>query len=164
MTDKRETIQQMITGIERNWPEITGSLNPVVLKMHRLHDHIQQGVCELLQSYQLQKADFGVLSALRRSGAPYCLTPTDLYQTMLFSSGGLTKVLTRVESLGLIERVENPDDKRSKMVQLTEKGKLLVEEIMPNLHAVERSSIKLSADDLEKFDALLTSMLSYYEG
>lgn len=163
MTDKRETIQQMITGIERNWPEITGSLNPVVLKMHRLHDHIQQGVCDLLQSYQLQKADFGVLSALRRSGTPYCLTPTDLYQTMLFSSGGLTKVLNRVEDLGLIVRVENPDDKRSKMVQLTEQGKLLVEEIMPNLHAVERSSLALTNKELAHLDVLLTKILKHYE-
>ncbi|WP_016956633.1 MarR family winged helix-turn-helix transcriptional regulator [Catenovulum agarivorans] len=163
MTTKRESIQQMLTGIERKWPEITGTLNPTVLKMHRIHEHIQQGVSDLLKSYHLQIADFGVLSALRRSGQPYTLTPTELYQTMMFSSGGLTKVVNRVESLGLVIRVENPDDKRSKMVQLTEQGKQLVEEIMPKIHAIEKKPLKLTSSEVSQLELLLDKMLRQYE-
>ena len=75
---------------------------------------------------------------------------------MLFSSGGLTKVLTRLEKEALIERCENPDDKRSKLVKLSQKGKLLVEEIMPVLHQREKRMVAaLSSEDLTQLDGLM---------
>jgi DNA-binding transcriptional ArsR family regulator len=47
---------------------------------------------------------FDVLAALRRSGTPYELNPTELSRAMLLSSGGMTKRLDRLEAAGLVER------------------------------------------------------------
>ena len=79
---------------------------------------------------------------------------------MIFSSGGLTKVLNRLSQSELIVRIDNPEDKRSKLVQLTSKGKLLIETVMPELHQRERDALSvLSAAELQQLDALMQRLL-----
>ncbi|RTR40304.1 MarR family transcriptional regulator [Shewanella canadensis] len=147
-----------------NWPECAKTAYPALLRLGRVSDIFQQTIHDFVGDYQLQKADFGVLCALRRNPAPHCLSPTELYQSMLFSSGGLTKVLSRLSQAGLIERYDNPEDKRSKLVQLTEKGKLLVEEVLPGLHQQEKRILEvLSADELAQLDTLMQRILDRYE-
>jgi DNA-binding MarR family transcriptional regulator len=66
--------------------------------------------------------DFDVLRALRRSGPPYALTPTQLRQAMLVSGAGLSGRLKRLEKDGWITRPASPDDGRSTLVRLTPEG------------------------------------------
>ncbi len=56
----------------------------------------------------LQPGEFDVLATLRRSGVPYILSPTRLYEATMISSGGMTNRLDRLESAGLIERRPDP--------------------------------------------------------
>ena len=49
----------------------------------------------------LQAGEFDVLATLRRSGAPYMLSPTQLYEAAMISSGGMTDRLDRLERAGL---------------------------------------------------------------
>lgn len=68
------------------------------------------------------------MATLRRSGSPYRLTPTELYRSLLITSGAMTNRLVRLESAGMIERIADSQDKRSSQVALTEKGKALIEQ------------------------------------
>ena len=61
------------------------------------------------------------------------MTPTALCKALLISSGGLTKLLKRLEAAGLIERPENPEDGRSQLVQLRPEGARLAEAAMTKL-------------------------------
>jgi len=63
----------------------------------------------LFAKFGLQQGEFDVLATLRRSGDPYTLTPTALYDATMISSGGMTDRLDRLENAGLIERHPNPD-------------------------------------------------------
>src|SRR5689334_9369222 len=56
----------------------------------------------LFQRYGLQPGEFDVLATLRRSGAPFVLTPTDLYEATMMSSGGMTSRIDRLEKAGLV--------------------------------------------------------------
>lgn len=73
-------------------------------------------------SFGLQPGEFDVLATLRRSGAPYALTPTTLYEAMMISSGSMTNRIDRLEKSGLVERRPNPIDGRGTLVGLTAKG------------------------------------------
>ena len=72
--------------------------------------------------------DLDVLATLRRSGKPYQLRPTDVLNCVLIQSGSLTACLDRLERTQLIKRVCSENDRRSRLVMLTEKGKKLIDQ------------------------------------
>lgn len=80
--------------------------------------------------FGLQGGEFDVLATLRRSGAPYALTPTALYEATMVTSGAMTARLDRLERAGLIARRPNPEDRRGTLVALTDKGLALVDEAL----------------------------------
>lgn len=80
--------------------------------------------------FGLQSGEFDVLATLRRSGEPYALTPTELYEATMVTSGAMTARLDRLEKAGLIERAPHPTDRRGIVVQLTEKGLALINEAL----------------------------------
>lgn len=158
------SINEIVENMEENWPECASTVSPALLRMLRVSNLFHGQMEAHVQGYDLQRAEFSVLSTLRRSSAPYCLSPTALYQAMIFSSGGLTKVLHRLNQAGLIDRVDNPEDKRSKLVQLTGKGKQLIEQVMPLLHQKERNILSvLSTDELQQFDSFMQRILDKHE-
>ena len=161
---KQETIANILKQLEENKPESFKKYSSAILRIHRIHDYLHQNLVQIIEKYDLQHADFGVLATLNREKAPYCLSPTELSHSMLFSSGGLTKVLNRVTDAGLIERIDNPEDKRSKLVKLTEKGKILIEKILPELHRSEQKKMAvLSKQEQQQLDTLLEKLLSMWE-
>mgnify|MGYP001947367592 FL=1 len=107
--------------------------------------------------YHLQKGEFDVIATLRRAGEPYQLTPTELLQSLLLTSGAMTSRLDRLEKAGLIRRQPSPTDRRSVQVQLTEAGLELINRILP-LH-IENEKQALSALSAQEQD-LLSSLLA----
>jgi DNA-binding MarR family transcriptional regulator len=63
-----------------------------------------------------------VLAALRRSGKPYQLSPTELFNTLMVSSGTMTHRIDRLEQSELVKRVPDPSDRRGTLIELTDKG------------------------------------------
>jgi DNA-binding MarR family transcriptional regulator len=88
----------------------------------------------------LQPGEFDVLATLRRSGAPFALTPTALYEATMMSSGGMTSRLDRLETAGLVERSSHPTDRRGTMVALTAKGRALIDEAV-EAHVANETAI-----------------------
>lgn len=82
----------------------------------------------LFARFGLQSGEFDVLATLRRSGSPYALTPTALYEATMVTSGAMTNRLDRLETSGLILRAPHPNDRRGLVVRLTEKGLALIDE------------------------------------
>lgn len=158
------SMREMQRQVYENWPECAETMSFSLLKMTRIHDLFKHEIEQCVAEHRLQQADFSVLATLRRSPEPYCLSPTVLYHSMFFSSGGLTKILGRLADAELIERVDNPQDKRSKLVQLNTKGKHLVETIMPELHKQSQSLLQaLSEKETLQLEALLQKVLDHHE-
>ncbi|WP_296228448.1 MarR family winged helix-turn-helix transcriptional regulator [Ralstonia sp. UBA689] len=84
----------------------------------------------LFAEYGLQPGEFDVLATLRRSGAPYALTPTALYDAAMMSSGGMTNRIDRLQQAGWVERRPNPEDGRGTLVALTRAGFALIDEVV----------------------------------
>lgn len=82
---------------------------------------------EVFRRHGLDTGEFDVIATLLRSGPPYRLRPTELYRSLMISSGGLTNRLGRLEAAGLVRRLESGSDARSLPVELTEKGRATAE-------------------------------------
>jgi DNA-binding MarR family transcriptional regulator len=121
-------------------------------------------ISPLFAEYGLQRGEFDVLAALRRSGAPYELTPSRLFEITMSSSGGMTARLDRLEKMGHVERRPNPDDRRGVLVRLTPSAVELIETVTPAHLANEaRLTSCLKADELSQFSGLLKKLLRHAE-
>src|SRR3984885_5099452 len=109
----------------------------------------------------LQAGEFDVLATLRRSGAPYMLSPTRLYEAAMISSGGMTNRLDRLERAGVIERRPDPNDRRGKLIALTAAGRRLIDETITRHVANEEQLLSmLTTAEQEKLNALLRKLIA----
>lgn len=113
----------------------------------------------------LQAGEFDVLATLRRAGAPHALTPTQLFEALMVSSGGMTNRLDRLEKAGWIVRSPNPGDRRGILVSLTAEGRELIDRILP-LHVENEARLlaALSREEQETLSRLLGKLLDGLEG
>lgn len=113
--------------------------------------------------YELDGASFDVLATLRRSGAPFRLTPGELMRTAMVTSGAITQRLDRLESRGLISRGPAAQDGRSVVVSLTDAGRALVDDVLPSHLATEQRLLASLTDEQRRslaagLSALLASV------
>ena len=117
-----------------------------------------------IAQHELQPGWFDLLAALRRSGAPYELNPTQLMRATMLSSGGMTKRLDRLAEAGLVERRPDPSDRRGTLVGLTKQGKAVVDEaVVTHLANEDRVLEPLSPSQRRTLDDLLRRLLARLE-
>jgi DNA-binding MarR family transcriptional regulator len=111
-------------------------------------------------SYGITIPEGDILFALRRSGAPYRLTPSQISEALLVPSGTLTSRLDRLEARGAIRRVPHPADRRSMEVQLTDAALKLVDEAVTRHVANEQRLLgALSERERAQLDRLARKLL-----
>ena len=123
----------------------------------------REAIAPTIESSGLQPGEFDVLAALRRSGGDFVLTPTQLFETTMISSGGMTARLDRLEKAGWIKRDANPYDRRSFIIILTPAGKELIERVLVgHLLNAEKIVRPLSRAEQTLLNALLSKLLARF--
>lgn len=148
MPEKR-TAETLLAFMRQNWPEAVTSTSELMMRVYRLNDLVRANAHRQVERYGLSFTEFEILVALRSIGSPYELVPTDLYQAILISSGGLTKVLHSLEERELVVRSANKSDRRSKPVRLTKAGQTTVEHAMADVLASDGKLLAAGIDDDE---------------
>lgn len=114
--------------------------------------------------FGLSNWEFDVLATLRRAGAPHCLAPTALFSALMVTSGTMTNRLQRLEAAGLVQRVANPADARSTLVQLSPAGLALIDRAVEAHVENERRILEaIGAEDLRELDRRLKQLLAVLE-
>lgn len=122
-----------------------------------MRDHLNP----LFAEAGLQPGEFDVLATLRRSGEPFMLSPTRLYEATMISSGGMTARLDRLERAGLIERRPDPNDRRGKLIALTPHGRQVIDTTLTRHVANEQRLLaSLTVAEQEKLNALLKKLIA----
>jgi DNA-binding MarR family transcriptional regulator len=109
---------------------------------------------KVAKSVGLRYGEMLLLHALRREGEPYVLRPTDILKLMKVTSGTVTYRVDRLEKMGVVRRIADPEDRRSMMIQLTEQGVGKIDEAVRV--TVEQASVdlrQLVGDDAAFVDA-----------
>ena len=135
------------------WRDALPGLDPsplaLVGRVIVLAQHLERSVNHALARRNLTLGQFDILATLRRHSPKGGLTPGQLLGSVMLTSGGMTARLTRLEQDGLIRRLPDPSDRRVVVVELTSKGRKLIEtaaaerfqeavESLPPLAASER--------------------------
>lgn len=131
-------VDEIVAAWSRERPDLDVSPLEVFSRVTRLARHLDLDRREAFAQHGLESGEFDVLAALRRSGAPYRMSPGRLGQATLVTSGTTTNRLDRLESAGLIERTRDVDDRRGVRVQLTAAGQQRVDSALTDLLERER--------------------------
>lgn len=114
-----------------------------------------------LDEFGLRFVDFSVLRVLELAGD---LTPSELAEVTLRSSGGMTQIIDRLVRAGLVGRTPSPSDRRKVVVALTPKGRLLVDRAQVT-YSRERARLlgPLSDAELAEVDHAVRRLLDLFE-
>jgi DNA-binding MarR family transcriptional regulator len=136
----------------------------VTARLSRLGRHIAMREEEVFGRYGLNRGDVGVLGTLRTAGPPNRLSPTRLGRGLMLSSAGVTSRLDRLERRGLLARLPDPNDRRGVIVELTDRGRELVDEAVGANTASERQVLSgLDAEEIATLESLLRKVLATLE-
>ncbi|WP_320200161.1 MarR family winged helix-turn-helix transcriptional regulator [Agrobacterium sp. rho-13.3] len=145
-------------------PELDVEPMGIIGRLHRLSTHLGREVEAVLLQHGLSSSAFDVLATLRRAGTPYRLSPGELLAMTMVSSGTMTNRIDQLEKAGFVERINNPDDRRSVLIALTDKGFATVEEAVTGHVANQHRLIgNMSVEDRGEFNRLLKVFLADFE-
>jgi len=152
-------VDHLVAQWRRELPDLDTEPMTVLGRIYRLGHLVAGPITASFEALGLQRGEFDVLGSLLRSGAPYCLTPTELYRSLMISSGGLTDRLRRLQRARLITRDASPEDARSLRVRLTAAGKDLAEAAVRADMALEAQLVgELSRDERRALAGLLRKL------
>jgi len=145
-------------------PDLDVAPMGLIGRLKRINQHLTREMDKTFAAHGLNLASFDVLATLRRSGAPYRLSPSDLLATMMVTSGTMTNRIDQLCKAGLVERIQNPNDGRSVIISLTSKGFDIID-IAVSAHVDTQAQLtrSLSTEDSETLNRLLFKYLKTLE-
>jgi DNA-binding MarR family transcriptional regulator len=161
MNDKDE-VDRLIAAWQKERPDLDFAPLAVLSRITRISKHLD--IARRNAFAELETWGFDVLATLRRVGDPYQLSPGQLIQETMVTSGTMTNRLDRLEELGLIIRSQDPTDGRGILVSLTKAGAKAVDSAMEDLLSRERELLKvLTKSQQGVLAALLRELAIHFE-
>ncbi|ASY20786.1 MarR family transcriptional regulator [Candidatus Planktophila dulcis] len=162
MQNNRDEVDRLIAAWKRERPDLDLSPLAVLSRITRIARHLD--IARRDAFADLETWGFDVLAALRRAGAPHQLSPGQLMQETMVTSGTMTNRLDRLEELQLITREQDPDDGRGSLVTLTKSGVRAVDAALEGLLENERELLgTLTAKDRELLADLLSKLVAEFD-
>jgi DNA-binding MarR family transcriptional regulator len=160
-----DPVDAILAQWRRERPDLDVAPMGMIGRLMRLARHLSREMEVTFQAHGLNAAGFDVLATLRRAGEPYALCPGDLLRTMMVTSGTMTNRIDQLARAGLVERCENPDDRRSVIIRLTGQGLAVVDEaVAAHVATQARLAAVLAPDERDRLAALLSTYLARLEG
>ncbi len=159
---KKEEFKKDMILLKEKAPHVYNDVVYITSPFYRVYNELYGLTIQLLdKDYNLTMNELDIITSLFYSGDEnYALSPTKLTERLLFSSGGMTKILKKLETKKLVTREENENDGRSKLVQLTEKGLELAQEGLKNLFLFEEKYFaNLNNEEQKQLSTLLLKSL-----
>ncbi len=149
------------------WREVRPDLDPsplgIVGRVIVLAQHLERSVANALSDFEITLGQFDILATLRRQGPKGGLTPTQLLGSVMLSSGGMTSRLDTLERQDWIVRKPDPNDRRGVIIELTPKGRKLIDAATATRFEDARRSLPpLENEERVKLEEMLRAWLARY--
>ena len=158
---REDRVGMTIKKWSKERPDLNTSAKSVIGRIIRLQGVILNQVSRTFKEFDINPGEYAVLCNLRVNGHPYQMSPKDIIQSVLLTSGGMSNLLERMENKKLIRRISDPDDKRGIVVVLTEKGKNIIDAAMTEHVQVEEMLISsLDKNERLELEKILKKLLT----
>jgi DNA-binding MarR family transcriptional regulator len=158
---------QVDTNLEvwaRELPGLDLETEGIVERIYKLERHVDATMRETLDAFVLSYGEYKLMMHLRYGGPPYRGKPGKLAKHLGLSTGAMTNRLDNMERRGLVRRLDDPDDRRGVIVELTEDGKKLWDQAVAA--QAEKESIVATAldeDERRELNELLRRLMNAFE-
>jgi len=160
-----DEVDRIVAAWARERPDLDVTPLTVLSRVSRLARHLDLARRGAFARHGLETWEFDVLSALRRAGVPYRMSPGALLTQTLVTSGTMTNRIDRLADRGLVRRLPAPGDRRGVLVELTSPGLETVDRAMAALLDTERELLgTLPALERDRLATLLRALLVRVEG
>jgi len=158
---KKQGVEGLLSRMKLNWPQAVTPTAELIMRIYRLNDLAFRNARQQTARHGLSFTEFEVLATLRSTASPRELAPTELYGSILVSSGGLTKMLHSLQRRRLISRSQDKNDRRSLRVRLTAAGRRVAEGVMADVQCAggELLSAGLSRREIARLITLVRQLL-----
>lgn len=164
-THGKDEVDLIVAAWRREVPGLDVEPLRILSRLTRLARHLDLARRSAFAEHNLEVWEFDVISALRRVGRPYELSPGDLVKQTLSTSGTMTNRVDRLVGRGLVERRPDPDDRRGVRVRLTAEGCQLTEAALAGLLEHERGLLEgLGVAEREELADMLARLMIPFEG
>ncbi|OEJ32018.1 MarR family winged helix-turn-helix transcriptional regulator [Streptomyces subrutilus] len=163
---KEEKVEKdAVDAITDQWyavrPELDTAPMAVFGRIYRITRAMGDAMERAYSRFGISRGEFDVVATLRRSGAPYTLSPRQLSATLMLTTGGMTGRLDKLEKAGLLCRKPDPHDRRGLQVTITDRGLALVDEAVTAGLEVQRAALRgLSEEETALLTGLLRKLLA----
>jgi DNA-binding MarR family transcriptional regulator len=149
----KRAARSQVDAIFEQWQRERPDIDPSPVRIYGLigYIHLQSTafIDDGLARFSLVRGTFDVLTALRRAGTPYCLTPKQLTRSLLLSGAGLNSRLNKLESLRYIARLPEPSDRRTVRIHLTATGEATINDAIPVVFDAQWQRLTPLGDELQ---------------
>jgi DNA-binding MarR family transcriptional regulator len=160
----RDEVDDLVAAWQAERPDLDVQPLQVLSRISRLARHLDRARRSAFAAHKLESWQFDVLSALRRQGPPYQLSPGALLRATLVTSGTMTNRIDRLAEAGLVRRQPDPRDRRGVLVTLTDLGRAKADDALADLLRRERELLaSLGPDDQETLAGLLRTLLAPFD-
>ena len=128
--DAKDMVDEVVDGFAAELPRIDSLRLETVCRLIVAGRGLEQKAAGMLKRFGFNYTDFDVLGMLRSSGPPYELTVAEILKFTMITSGAMTTCLDRLEGAGMIGRRVGDQDRRVRVVSLTDKGMEVIEEAL----------------------------------
>jgi DNA-binding MarR family transcriptional regulator len=155
-----DEVDDLVAAWRAQRPDLDVEPMQVLSRISRLARHLDIARRGAFADHGLETWEFDVLSALRRQGPPFQLTPGALLRATLVTSGTMTNRIDRMAAAGLVRREPDPRDKRGVLVTLTEQGVARADAALADLLRRERALLSvLDRSDRQRLADLMRTLL-----
>lgn len=160
----QDEVDRLVSAWARERPDLDVRPLEVLSRVTRLAHHLDRARRTAFAAHGLELWEFDVLSALRRAGEPYVLSPGQLVEQTLVTSGTMTNRVDRLQARGLVGREPDPADRRGVRVHLTDDGRARVDAALADLLDRERALLRgLPKADQQALSGLLRRLVLPFE-
>jgi len=160
----QDEVDRLVEAWQRERPDLDVAPMQVLSRVTRLARHLDRARRQAFAAHELEPWEFDVLSALRRAGAPYQLSPGRLLRETMVTSGTMTNRVDRLAGRGLVERRPDPRDRRGVLVRLTPAGRERVDAALEGLLGHERHLLaELSQAEQHTLGGLLRTVVAPFD-
>jgi DNA-binding MarR family transcriptional regulator len=164
MAAAADEVDRLVEAWQRERPDLDVDPMRVLSRVTRLARHLDLARRQAFAAHGLETWEFDVLSALRRSGTPYELSPGRLIKATMVTSGTMTNRVDRLTAKGLVARKPHPDDRRGVLVRLTDEGRRSVDAALDGLLEHERLLLAdLDPDEQAMLADLLRTVVTPFD-
>jgi DNA-binding MarR family transcriptional regulator len=161
----RDVVDRLLDQWRTARPDLDSSPLEVVGRVIVLAQHLERAVEAALERHDLTLGQFDILATLRRHGKKGGLTPTQLLESVVLSSGGMTARLDALADAGYIYRKPSPADRRMVVIELTAKGRRVIDSATKTRFVEAKASLPpLNTAEMTTLTGLLRRWLAQVAG